>query len=73
MNIGTAVPDAGKERIIRTECPYILDSPDSSPAMIDDEETPAPIVPTDLWSGKVNCAVCEFGAGPVPEERAGIW
>ena len=72
MDFGAAVPDTGQEAIFRTERPYILDSPGPSPGVIEDEKTPASVIPADLRAGQVNRAVCQLAAGLVPEERAGV-
>jgi hypothetical protein len=72
VNIGTAVPDMGQERIVRTERPDVLDPPDPSPGMIEDEKTPATVITADFRAGQMDGTVGQLASGLVAEEWAGV-
>jgi hypothetical protein len=66
------IPDFCEKFVIRTERPDKLDAPCSSAGMVEDQKTPASIVPADLRPGEMYGAVGFFTPGLVTEERAGV-
>lgn len=68
MDLGTIVPDAGQNGIIRTERPDKFDPPDSPSGVIKNKKAPAPVILTDLRTRLVNSTVSQLAPGTVPEK-----
>ena len=66
------IPDFCEEFIIGTERPDKFYASRPSTGMVNDQKTPASIIPADLRPGQVYRAVGFFAPGLVPEERTGV-
>lgn len=72
MIFDAAVPDTGQVCIIRTEGPDKLDPPDPASTVIQDQQSPAAIVPADLRPCQVYRTKGFSASGLESEKRAGI-
>ena len=72
MLFNTTLPEFCQEGIIRTEGPDKLDASCPPAGMIDDQEPPAPVIPTDLRPGEMNGTIRLLTSRLMPEKRAGM-
>ena len=70
--LDAALPYFRKERIVGTERPDILDSSCPPAGMVEDQETPASVIPAHFRAGQVHGAIRHLTAGLVPEKGAGM-
>jgi hypothetical protein len=70
--LNAVLPYFSERGIIGAESPNKLDTPSPPSGMVEDQETPAPVVPAYLRAGQVHGAEGLLAPGLVTEKRAGM-
>jgi hypothetical protein len=71
VGINTAFPEPGQDLVFGMQGPDILDPACPPAPVVEDEQSPAAIVPADIRPGGMNRAICLIAPGLVSEEWAG--
>ena len=72
MLVGTVFPKAGQDRVLGIQSPDKPDLPGDPTPAVDNEESPAPVVPADLRAGQVYRAESFSASRFVAKKRAGV-